>query len=219
MGEPVKGFARSLAALLAVGVALAAGLASARDPLVREDSPALVTALGELHSDPQSWLGKSVRLRFQVSSELDSWNPYLTRFGRADYRALAVWSDEQLLWEREAWEHPLGTLYVRRGGVAERALDGAPRLARFEAIGRVRQVFLGRPWIEIDQARRIGDEISEGTLLHATRALSMVEEQRWALAADHLDKALVGPMPPAARAALRSLRELAANPPAPNPRR
>lgn len=204
---------KTLAALLLLFALIAlprVAVSSSGDDVALE---APLSSLEELHADSQAALGQRVRVRFQLREECERWNPFLTRFGNADYRAFEVWSDRQFLWEKAQWEAPLARLFVRRGSPAEQALSGARRLARFEAVVETRQVFLGRPWLEIESARRLGDELSEGTLLHATRAFEAAQEARWAVARESYDQALVGAMPPALRSELRRLRELAAHPP------
>lgn len=173
-----------------------------------------VVALERLYSAPATQLGQSFRIRFQVRGECSEWNPYLTRFGAAEYRAFDVWSDSQFLWDKQQWDAPLGRCFIRRGGIAERALEGAPRLSRMEAVVSVRQVFLGRPWIEIESARRVADELGEGTLLHASRGYEAFLDGRWTTARERFDQALVGAMPEALRAELRRLREATLHPPA-----
>jgi hypothetical protein len=163
--------------------------------------------LGEVCADPAVWLGRDLRCTFQFESELATWNPYLTRFGGDDYRALRVWGDEQMLWKHEEWEAPLAVLFVRRGSDAAQVFEHAPKYARFEIVGRVRQVFLGLPWIEIDSARRLMPEIGEGALLHASRALQLIAGEQWQMASDDLDRALIGNLPQVARAELLRLRD------------
>lgn len=167
-------------------------------------------SLAELARDAQKHLGRSVRVRFQVESAPASWNPYLTRFGSHDWRGLRVWADEQFLWERDAWDNPVARVFARRGSVADEVLRDAPRLARFEAVAHVRQLFLGEPWLEVEQVQRLKSSIGEGAVLHAERALAHLEKEQWRNALDNLDRALVGEMPEVARAELRRLRELAA---------
>ena len=172
----------------------------------REQAP--LVSLQRVCGDPLAYLGRDVRLRFQVSQELGHWNPYLTRFGPADYRALSAWSDEQILWDKSTWDQPAATLFVHRGRVADLTLERTTRYARYEATAKVAQVFLGRPWIEITSVQRIGDEIGEGSILHASKALEHMGEKRWQLALENLDRAAVGEMPSAARDELRRLRQL-----------
>jgi hypothetical protein len=185
-------------------LALAASFVALR---AEPESQREVVALESLYSEPATHLGRSFRVRFQVRGECAEWNPYLTRFGAAEYRAFDVWSDSQFLWDKEQWDAPLGRCFVRRGGIAERTLEGAPRLSRIEAIVTVRQVFLGRPWFEVESARRIVDELGESTLLHASRGYEAFLEGRWTAARERFDQALVGSMPEALRTELRRLRE------------
>lgn len=212
-GAPNSDAVKALAALLLLLVLVALPRVAVSSSGDEGALDAATSSLEELHADPQAALGQRVRLRFQLREECAHWNPLVTRFGAGDYRAFDVWSDRQFLWEKEEWDAPIARLFVRRGSPAEQALSGARRLARFEAVVEARQVFLGRPWLEVESARRVGDELSEGTLLHATRACEAAEQLRWAVAREGFDQALLGAMPPALRSELRRLRELAAQPP------
>lgn len=202
---------------LAVPLAFAAVLApwalraSRADDRAARAAPAaatetLETSLRELDLDPLAALGRVVHLRVQIDAELASWNPYITRFGSGDFRAWRAWGDEQFLWRAPEWENPLGTLHVRRGSPAESVLGSATRFARYDVIGRVRQVFLGRAWIEIEHAERLSAEVDEASLVHASRATLLAENERWALALEALDSALAGQLPSHAREELWRLR-------------
>jgi len=68
-----------------------------------------------------------------------------------------VWGDEQMLWKRESGGAVRRALRAPRSDVAK-VLDNAPKYARFEITGRVRQVFLDLPWIEIESAQRLAPE-------------------------------------------------------------
>lgn len=166
-----------------------------------------LVALATPYADPASYLGREVRLHFQLESELAAWNPYLTRFGSDDYRAVRVWSDEQMLWKREEWDAPLAVLFVRRDGAVAKLFDGAPKYARFDVVARERQVFLGMPWIEIESGVRAKAEIGEGALLHASRAMQLIDGQQWQLAIEDLNRAMIGNIPEQARAELLRLRD------------
>jgi len=166
-----------------------------------------LVSLHALHDDPAAWLGRTVRVVFQVHSAPQVWNPYLTRYGSGDWFALRVWSDEQALWNADEFEHPLAFLFVRRGTPTERVLAQARTYQRFEARVRVAQVFLGRPWVEVESAARLPVEVSEGAILHASRALQLLEGKEWALARDDLTRALTPAPPPRARRQLERLVE------------
>lgn len=191
------------ASALAAAAAVASVRAPRPAPATGEPAPATLAALG---ADPLAHLGREVTFRFAVESFPETWNPFLTRFGRDDYIAVSAWADEQQLWLREEWENPAATLFARRGSIAERVIEGAPRYARFEATGRVRQVFLGRPWIEVERVQRLASELGEGTLLHASRAMQRMQAGQWTLAAQELERALAVDVPAHAREALDALR-------------
>lgn len=188
-------------------VALAGGALLAHRRVAFEDLPQ--AELSGLYGDPQEYLGQTLRIQVQVEGELTQWNPFLTRFGERDYRALRCWSDSQFLWQPEDWDAPLALLFARRGSEAEAALAKLPKFTHCEALVCVRQVFMGRPWLEVRSLVALGDSIQEGSILHASRALRWAEERRWSAAVDDFERALVGPMPEAARRELRRLRDVA----------
>jgi hypothetical protein len=204
MADAMKGFRRSAVAWTALTALLAASAGAVRVAAGREVE--LVRA-EEVHAEPVAHLGRTLRLRLQLESELADWNPFLTRFGRADYRAFRAWSDEQFLWNADDWSAPLAGLFARRGTAVADALAKLPRYSRFEAVVTVRQVFLSRPWLEVESIAPLGDSIGEGSILHASRAMRLRDEERWSAAAEDFERALVGPMPEIARTELRRLRD------------
>jgi len=179
--------------------------APARGGQVEPQTPTSVT-LAELLAEPAEWLGRTVRFTFQHHSTLVAWNPYLTRFGARDYSAALAWSDDQLLWDPDEFENPVALLFARRGGDAAALLDSARTYARYEAVGQVRQVFLDHPWIEITHLERCPEEIGEGAILHASRALRSMQKGDWKLALEDLARAEASNLPPRAREVIERLR-------------
>ena len=167
-------------------------------------APAAV-GLEALYDDPRPWFGREVRFTFQLAELPELWNPGMTRFGARDFVAVRVWADGQLLWREADWSNPVGLVFARRGEPLAEALGAAPTYARFTARGRVVEVFLGRPWIELTELRAEGRSIGEGTILHASRALRLMASEDWQLAREDLLRATAGPLPEHAREALRSL--------------
>jgi hypothetical protein len=196
-----------------VGLCLSA-LSGPREHLgtVRAEQEPAVAApesaeLETLLEEPAAWLGRSVRFTFQFHSAPASWNPYLTRFGTRDYVAAVAWSDAQLLWDVDEHDHPRALVFARRGSASGSTLSAAPLYGRYEAVGRVVQVFMGHPWIEVEQVERLPEEIGEGAILHASRALRSMDQGEWRLALEDLTRAEASNLPPRARAALVRLRE------------
>jgi hypothetical protein len=162
--------------------------------------------LGLVRASPDSFLGKELEFVATVQSLASSWNPYVTRFGPGDFRALSVWADEQTLWLPEDFDHPFGLVFTRRGEPVETVFAAARPYQRFRMHGRVRECFLGRAWIEVDSAERLEAEVGEGTVLHASRAVQLMAAEQWKLALEDLERALAGDLPANAKAALEELR-------------
>lgn len=190
-----------VAAALA-GLAVSDGhRADAGDPI----SGAQVT-LSEVVAHPLEYLGGTVHFTLQLESQPETWNPYLTRFGTDDYRAVIAWGDEQALWERSAYEAPVASLFVRRGTPIEEWIARAGRYARFEATGVVRQVLLGRPWIEVTELAPLSPQFTEGSLIHASRAMDLMAAEHWELAAQSFQRAMASNLPDRMRLELERLR-------------
>ena len=175
--------------------------------VVDEAGPATAATLEELLAEPAAWLGRTVRFTFQFHSAPGSWNPYLTRFGARDYAAALAWSDAQLLWDADEFESPMALVFARRGREPADLLEGAPVYGRYEAVGRVVQVFLDHPWIEIVRLERCPEEIGEGAILHASRARRLMDKGSWKLALQDIMRAESSNLPPRAREALARMRQ------------
>lgn len=204
-----------MALLLAAPLGLTLLLAPAELPpevgLVEAAGPALPVApegtLTALMDAPARRLGESVAVVAQFREEIADWNPYLTRFAPATHRCVEVWGDEQHLWIKDEYEAPLARLFVRRGTLAEAALDAARAHDRFELDLVVRELQAGSAWTEITHATLARQQTPEGTVLHAIRALDLIEREGWRLALSELDRALAPDLPEHARAALTAIRD------------
>ncbi|MDP6538443.1 MAG: hypothetical protein QF903_14750 [Planctomycetota bacterium] len=159
----------------------------------------------QLGAHPGRYLGRCVRVRVQVSSWAERWDPFLTRFGSGEFRALDAWSDEQRLWDEAEFAAPAARLFVRRGSAAEWALAEARRFDRFELELEVHAVLADRPWAQVSCVRPLAGGWSEGALIHAARAADLVARGASARAREELDRALRGPLHPSARRALGEL--------------
>jgi hypothetical protein len=165
-------------------------------------------SLGEVWKHPLDHLGKTMQVTFQVQALPATWNPYLTRFGPGDWVAVSVWGDDQFLWERAEFDRPLGLLFARRGTGMAQELAEAASYQRFSAEVVERQVFMGKPWIEIRSLKRHEQHLTEGSLLHASRAVTLMGAEQWELAKEDLARALATDLPVHARAELERLRSL-----------
>ncbi|MEO0660514.1 MAG: hypothetical protein AAFZ87_03150 [Planctomycetota bacterium] len=164
-------------------------------------------ALGALMDAPELSLGDPVRVRVQFRSEAEAWDPLLTRFDPAQYRAFEVWADEQWLWIEEEYTAPAARLFVRRGSSAEAVLWNARPHDRFALRLVVREFQGGSPWIEVTEAAWTAEQTPEGTVLHAIRALDLIERGAWALAVSELERALEPRLPGHVRRELEQILE------------
>jgi len=184
----------------ALGAALPANVAQrATAPLAAVEREA---TLVELRANPGRYLGEDVCFVLQFKRAIEDWNPYLSRFGPRDWLALEAWPDELFTWEPEVFASPAPRLFVRRGGAPEELVKRAHTYQRFEARARVREAFLGEPWIEIVELVPQEGEVGEGTILHVERARDFAFEQHYDLALEQYERAKAAPLPMHALAAL-----------------
>ncbi len=161
--------------------------------------------LSEVFADPEPFLGRTIRFTCQLEEIPQTWNPYLTRFGRDAFGALRVWSDEQRLWLPEDYEAPQGLVFARRSSRAWERLAELPVYGRVAVVGVVRQVFLNRPWIEITSARPLSQAWTEGALIHASRGVALLRSGQLQFAANEFERARGSDLPPAVEAELHGL--------------
>ncbi|MFT5286359.1 MAG: hypothetical protein ACI8TQ_002527 [Planctomycetota bacterium] len=151
--------------------------------------------LGELRENRSHWLGEEVRFVFQLNAELKTWEPWITPFGVSDYRALSVWDDRALLWNAADYSNLTPRIFVRRGTDASKALSKIRRYDRFEVRAKVQTIFLDEPWIELLEVKLLKERVSQGTVLHAERAVKLIDEGHFELALGELDRARLGRLP------------------------
>ena len=151
----------------------AALLVGADEPPIPDEAPIPLIDLTELRENRSIWLGKEIRFIFQLDGELETWRPWVTRFGVDEFQAYSVWSDSSLLWIAEDYRDTTPRVFSRRGSLAEKLMSDRGQFDRFEVRGIVHSIFLDEPWIEIlevrgserarqpggDSSRRAGSEV------------------------------------------------------------
>lgn len=165
-------------------------------------------SIGALLNKPEIRLGETHRVVAQLHGEIKEWNPFLTRFHADDYSLITFWADEQWLWIKDEFEAPAAQFFVRRRTELAETLASAKRHDRFELDIAVREVHGGRVWMEIVGVQRTEQQTPEGTILHAIRALDMVEREGWALAVSELERAMRPNLPGHVRRELQTLHEV-----------
>ena len=162
----------------------------------------LAVPAAALLKKPELALGERRSVVVQFKDEVLDWNPFLTRFDPGAFRGFDVWGDEQLLWLQEEYDAPIARVFALEGSPVDLALDRAKPHDRLELIVVVREFSAGRAWIEVVGARWTEQQTPEGTVLHAIRALDMIEREGWTIAASELERALRPDVPAHVREAL-----------------
>ena len=168
-----------------------------------------MNSVSTLMDGPERWLGEPVHVVAQFEAEVETWDPLLTRFHPNAFRCVRVWGDEQWLWIEDEYEAPAAQFFLRRGSLVDAALTAARPHDRLQLEVVVREVMGGHAWIEIVDAAWTAQQTPEGTVLHAIRALDMIEREGWALAISELDRALEPNLPGHVRRELETLRATA----------
>jgi len=161
----------------------------------------------ELSDHPGRYTNKRLRLVLQFHARVPTWNPYLTRFGTRDFDAFQFWSDEQRLWSIADFQAPPVRLFARRESLSAATLEQARQYSRFEIEITVREIFCDQPWAEIESVLPLAEHVSEGTLIHASRAIELFQSESWKLAQNEFDQALIGSLPADAKQELERMRE------------
>ncbi len=188
--------------LAALATQRALGAARSDPATLAQEGHTSTRKLAELRAAPARFLGEEVRFTLQFRALVEDWNPYLSRFEPGRWLALEVWPDELFTWDESVFAAPAGRLFLRRGGGFEPLARRARTYQRFEVRARVREVFLGEPWIELLELVPLEGEVGEGTILHVTRARELAAEGKFALALDQYERARAAPLPPHALAAV-----------------
>lgn len=167
-------------------------------------TPPLVE-LSKLRSEGLRWLGRRVRVVVQLDARVETWDAWVSHFHPAAWTRLSVWADEQFLWRREEWEQPWSHLYARSDTPAAALLSNAGRFRRFELEVDVREHLLGEARLEVLRATPLSESVGEGAILHASRAMDLLDRGLAALAKAEFERAQAGRLPEHARAELARL--------------
>jgi hypothetical protein len=169
--------------------------------------PLPLTTWRDLVDHPGRHVNKRLRLVLQFRTRVPTWSPYLTRFGTRDFVAYQFWGDEQRLWQIEEFQCAPVRLFARKQSLADWTLEKTQMYARFEVEISVREIFLDQPWAEIESVTPLDEHVSEGTLIHASRAIELMQSKSWKLAENEFDQALAGLLPPDAKRELENMRD------------
>src|SRR5262249_17410180 len=94
-----------------------------------------------------------------------------------------------------AYESDFPYLFVRRDGADFRLVNGAAIYDRFAVTAVVRDVIKGKPWIEVTSVRKLPEKMSEGSLVHLVKGLTLRDHRRFEAAAREFEAAGADTLP------------------------
>ncbi len=191
---------RTLLTLLFATTVLTAGPADQESPLETE-----LESYELLAEFPARQLGSVVRFAFTLEGEVESWNPYLTRFGTSQWACVRGWDDTSFPWLAEQYDNPPVRLFLPRNSSTMRLATSGRIYARYAVEGVVREYLGGQPWIEVTAIQALEAKLNEGTVIHAERALREMRDRQYTHATENLERASVGVLPPASARELERL--------------
>lgn len=177
----------------------AAPVAVAEVPVVRELSHAL--------REPSRTVHVPFEFTVVVRAVDRPFEPYLTLFDPTEWMCIEAWSDDLFLWRPDHYARSSPCLFVRRSSPFALTIAERKPYDRVVVTGLVRQVFAGRPWIEVWDVRPANEGLTEPTIFHAARAIELFEQGRADLGESEMERALAAPLPARQRTELERVRE------------
>ncbi|MEX1024135.1 MAG: hypothetical protein WD226_03575 [Planctomycetota bacterium] len=169
-------------------------------------SDAAPVSLTEAREFPSAQAGKTLRFVVQFDRLVESWDPLMTRFAPEEWVAFSAWADESFTWEPAVFRRPFARLFVAADSRLVPALERAERFRRFEVEGVCRAVLGGDPWFEVQHLTPLEEFVGEGTLVTIQRASEALQQGRFEIAFDLLERAKLGPLPAHARDGIDRLK-------------
>lgn len=161
---------RRFAALAVVVLAAAAADAGWWD----DAGAARRTTVEEIRKDPDRWRDVTIVVDVRFARLDEPGNPYFTRFGAKEWRAVATFAADATPQAMETKE-PFSLFFVRRGTDGDSRLAAVPKGRRVQLRATVRDVVKGEPWIEVLDVVADGDPLTpeeEAVLARGTLLLA-----------------------------------------------
>lgn len=170
-----------------LGLALAT-TAVAQSPLP-EDVKVVGTTLSQVRKSPDAYRGVWIRLTVQYASLGKISNPFFTQFEPSKFANFYAWADEQAIWKKAQYEDLFGLFFVDKQTKIAAQLYNLKVFRRLEIVGVVRNVFQGKPWIEVTQMNILQKRVNTATLSHVYRAETHMKKRQWKRAISELSLA------------------------------
>lgn len=174
---------------LTLGLSLALGATSVAQAPLPEDVQVVGTTLSAIRRSPQAFRGVWVRMTVQFASLGKISNPFFTQFEPSRFANFYTWADEQSIWKKDQYEDLFGLMFVDKQTKFAARLYDLKLFQRLEVVGVVRNVFQGKPWIEITEFSKLEHRVNTATLSHVYRAETHMKKRQWKRAISELSLA------------------------------
>jgi hypothetical protein len=155
--------------------------------------------LSTILAKPEAWRDVPVTFVVQFHQIGKAGSSFFTRFEPDTWLGFSAWTDDAALWEKKAFESDFPNLFVQRNGADARIVGSAAVYDRLAVSGVVRDVIKGRPWIEVTAVRTLTEKMSEGSLVHLVKGLTLRDHRRFDAAAREFEAADAETLPTSVR--------------------
>jgi hypothetical protein len=146
-------------------------------------------ALSKILEKPEAWRDVPVVFVVQFHQLGKASASFFTRFESDSWVGFSAWSDDAALWEKKTFDADFPHLFVRRNGADARVVGAAAIYDRLIIGGVVRDVIKGKPWIEVTSVRTLPEKMTEASLVHLVKGLTLRDHRRFDAAAREFELA------------------------------
>lgn len=194
--------------LLSATIAAVAGLAPLSGAAFIERLPLQDVELQDLQRAPSAYLNTRVRFRATFIEQAQIYDPTHTPYTPERFVNLAVWDDEDAIYDPEVRARPVVTLYFDKERASASELSKLRKYDVIEITGDISSTARGLPWVSVHTLTRVdgAQRFNDNAIYHVEQAAALAKEGAHDLADARFASALAVEMPPSARIRVNELR-------------
>jgi len=194
--------------LLSATLATTVGLTGLQAASFVERLPIKDVQLEELRTAPSAFLNTRVRFRAVFVDTPGIYDPVHTPYSAERYLNIAVWDDEDRLYDPQVRARPLVTLYFDKRIYAQAEFPSMQKYQVVDIVGEVASIARGLPWVSIHTMTPVvgARSYNDNAIYHVEQARLLAEDSAFELADARFASALQESLPPHALMAIHELR-------------
>ena len=119
-------------------------------------------------------------------------NPFFTEFVPNDFANFYAWGVDQEIWKKAEYDDVFGMLFLSKENEQIDELYSLELYDRITVTGIVKNVFQGKPWIEVKSFDSMPGKVNTATLAHLYRGDVHMQRRQWQRAVSELSLASAG---------------------------